>query len=536
MRMRLFALAAVVAVSCALPARAAETKPPTLIVRLQSVDALVADFKYVAGLAGHADEAEQAAAIIKLLAGEKGLEGVDTKKPIGFYAYLASPPTSSTGALMIPIADEKAFLALVDRFMLGAKKDPQTDVWKIEHEKLPFPLYFRFANDYLYVTLRDKETLDKDKLLAPAAVLPAEKIGVASATLNLGSIPKDLRTLALGQIETQLAKIKEKKGRETEAQQALKESVVDELLSVLKSLVEDEATINLKAIIDRKAGELALEASLAAKPGSTLAKKLSALGEIKSPVAGLIGDDSAANLALRLEAPDKVKAAIGPLFDEIAEQATKKAPDDNAKNLAKQVIKAIGPTIKEGVLDLAVDYRGPSAKELYTAIIGARVKDGKDIDKAFIALGEKLPAEAQPFIAMNAEKVGGVGIHRLDVGQFFPEDVQRQFGQSPIYIAFRDDAAFISVGEKGLDAIKDALGTKEKAGAIFRGQVSLSKLAPLIAVDNKKVPEAAKKAFAEGKDSDKISLTITGGEELKIRLGVKSGAVRFFALLQEKDQ
>src|SRR5262249_10389151 len=113
-------------------------------------------------------------------------------------------------------------------------------VYSANVEKVPGTVYFRFANNYVYVTVRDREVLDKDKLLAPAMVLPAGQVGTFSLTLNLDRIPDDLKDLALGGLDNRLADAKEKDvPNETEATKKFRMALIDEAGKAIKSLFRD---------------------------------------------------------------------------------------------------------------------------------------------------------------------------------------------------------------------------------------------------------------------------------------------------------
>src|SRR5262245_45522458 len=64
---------------------AEQAKKPGLVVRVQSIDELLANVRYLAGLVGQEEQAKQIEGFLKSMAGPKGLEGIDTKRPIGLY-------------------------------------------------------------------------------------------------------------------------------------------------------------------------------------------------------------------------------------------------------------------------------------------------------------------------------------------------------------------------------------------------------------------------------------------------------------------
>src|SRR5215471_21784561 len=221
MRMRCVAVVALLAL--AVPVRAADDKKtPTLIVRVQSLDGLIADARYLATLAGREEEAKQAEGFLKQFTGEKGIEGIDTKRPMGAYAFLGENVIDSEAVVLLPVADEQAVLALLKRLNLTAEKD-KDGVYSFQLPKPNVPIYFRFANKYVYVTARDKDAIEEKRLLAPAVVLPAGEIGATSATFNLEGVPEDIRKMILGQAEMRLGNLKEKQEKETKTQHALRE-------------------------------------------------------------------------------------------------------------------------------------------------------------------------------------------------------------------------------------------------------------------------------------------------------------------------
>ena len=57
------------------------------------------------------------------MAGDKGLEGIDTKSPFGIYGSVGADGFDSSAVGMIPVANEKAFLDLLERLNLKPEKD-----------------------------------------------------------------------------------------------------------------------------------------------------------------------------------------------------------------------------------------------------------------------------------------------------------------------------------------------------------------------------------------------------------------------------
>src|SRR6266436_5861951 len=87
----------------------ARDQAPAFTLQIRSLDRVLEDVKYLAGLAGKEEEAKQLDGLVKARMGPKGLEGVDTKRPLGMYSILRR----NVNIALIPIADDKAFLGLL---------------------------------------------------------------------------------------------------------------------------------------------------------------------------------------------------------------------------------------------------------------------------------------------------------------------------------------------------------------------------------------------------------------------------------------
>src|SRR5262249_50731727 len=99
--------------------KAGDTEPATpfkgaLVLRIKPIDDLIADARYVAKLAGREEETRQLEKLLKSKTGPKGLEGIDTKKPLGAYGVLQPKFDESQGVFLLPIADEQTFLKFLE--------------------------------------------------------------------------------------------------------------------------------------------------------------------------------------------------------------------------------------------------------------------------------------------------------------------------------------------------------------------------------------------------------------------------------------
>ncbi len=148
-----------------------KTTPPTVVLRVSSLDSLIDHVKYLAGLAGQQDAARQIEGLIQNKIGQKGLDGVDSKRPFGLYGRIGKELDDISGAILIPIADEDAFLTLLKNLKIETVKGGD-GIYTIKTGS-PIDAYLRFAKKYAYVTALNTAALDVKNLLDPAKAWPA---------------------------------------------------------------------------------------------------------------------------------------------------------------------------------------------------------------------------------------------------------------------------------------------------------------------------------------------------------------------------
>lgn len=511
---------------------AASTKKPAVVLRVASIDHLVGTVRYLAEVTGHEDQAKSMEDMIKNAAGPKGLEGIDTKKPLGAYAYIGQQGIDSEVVILIPYTEEKAILDLLERQGQKAKKEDD-GTYSIKVENAPFSVHLRFANKYVYVS-NSRERLAKEQLQQPAAILPPAQHGTAELLLRINEIPSELKDLALGGIENQLARAKDQQKNESEAENKLKGVTIDEMAGLLKSVLNNGSDLALTLDLDRDASDLSVSLSLSGKDGSPLATSIASMGQIQSLAAGLIGQSSAASMMAYVRLPQAMREAMLPVLEEQQKKALEKEKDQGKRELAETAWKAIKPTLQAAVLDMGFDLRGPSAANLYTVVAGIKVKDGKEIEQLIRKVKAKLPEDNED-LKLDVAKEGTVAIHQVK-----PRDLdanaKKMFGEKPIYFAVREDAILMALGDEGLAAVKESLAAAPRTASVFEMDLAFSRLAPLMTDKyDKATIEAAQKTLKD-KGADRVRVSIKGGKALELRLGMKAQLLAFFGKLQERQK
>src|SRR5262245_13362492 len=283
--MRIRPFLAVTLLFAAAPALCAQEKPdpagkkaspPAIVVRLKSFEGILSDVKYLAKLADQEELVKQGEEFLKTLSGDSGLAGIDMKRPFALYGDISPGLQDSPVVLLVPIADEKAFLSFLEGQNIKAEKDKDGvyTVDSIPMVPVPVTAYFRFANKYAYITAMEKGNIAEKKLLKPETVLPvAGDPSLVSLTVRFDGFPDIFKQIALGQLENQLSAAKEQaQPNETPAMKKFRVAFLDMFGEKVKSLLTDGEELNFKVNVDQKKGDIGAEFSFRAKKGTQLAK------------------------------------------------------------------------------------------------------------------------------------------------------------------------------------------------------------------------------------------------------------------------
>jgi hypothetical protein len=529
----------------ALPAatRAADAKTagPSVVVRIEPVDDLLADLRYLGGLTGRDELVKQFEALVRSKAGTKGLDGIDLKRPLGFYGTVGAQGFDSSGVLMVPVADEKAFLTILENLNLKPQKG-KDGLYTVQAENALAPaVYFRFANGYAYATALNEAVIDRAALLPPAQVLPPGRGGLAVATVHVDRIPENIKQLALGQLGLRLADLRDRSFKgETKAENEFWKQAFEELAAIVRAVLRDGRELTLRLDVDRAKQDLALEVTADAATGSKLATSLAGLGDVRSRFANLLSKDAALQGLVRLTLSEALRDALRPVIDESIARTLDRSENQERREQAEGFFKRLKPTFDSGEVDAVAVLRAPAGGGAHTLLLGYKVKDGEAVDRAFHEVVKGLREGDRARIKLDADRAGSVNIHRLDVQQDFDENGRQAFGDNPLYLAIGPDAAFLVFGADGAETVKKALAAGSAAAEPLRLEVSMARLAPAIAIDRKDtsgaVVKAARGAFGDDRDADRVRVVLEGGKAFRLRLSMKGQVLKFISQLDKAEQ
>jgi hypothetical protein len=516
----------------------ADPKGPTVVVRIKSLNGLMEDFKYLAKLSGVENEAQQGEDFFRNFLGDKGSEVIDPKRPLGMYGRITPDFMNSSGIVLLPVTQDKLFLDFLERFNITAKKG-EDGVYTLSTDsfQVPVPVYLRLANNYAYVTAQSKGDLANPKLPDPVQVFAGTRDALSSMTVHLDRIPETVKQFAVAGLDLRMAEEQtKKKPGETKAQEELRKEILKDLTSQMASLIREGGKVEGFVDIDRKANEVIVELELAGAKGSKLAAGIAELGQAKSLFASLPGADAVLDLMLHVSAAENVRKALGVVIDEGFSKSLAGEKDAGKRAIAEKFLKALDPTLKAGEVDFGLVVRGPDANRSYSAVAGVKLKEGMALEQAIRDLVKILPERERAIVKLDAASVGGANIHRADVPGGGSALAQQTFGNNPMYLAIRSDAALLAAGPEALAALKEALVSQPKAAPLFQVQAAMGRLPPALlqtlAQGNKDaaayVDKAAKDSFAgNAKGNDQVRLVVEAGQTLKVRYTVKAPVLKF---------
>jgi hypothetical protein len=496
--------------------------PPTIVIRLDSLDALVERLDFVGGLLDQQDQAKKLGAFLISKCGPKGLFGVDGKRPIGLYARVGADISDINGVVMVPVTEPRQFKEMLESLGWEVSVD-QKGLYTVKQNLLPIDVQYRIANDYAYVGLAGMSTLEADGLLTPDTIFGTKPLSTAlSLTIRLDQIPEGLGGMFLDVFKEGREKFAEHAGG-TQAQRALCLALSKELFGILESVLKDGEELNVDFDIDQKTKQLTADVILTPKAGSKLAENIAKLGQRKTLFAGVLEKDAAVNGLINIDLPAEVRSALTDVILESVDKALEDGVNKSKKQKIALLFNALKPSLNAGGIEAAVSIRGPNADERFLTVAGFRVEQGKKMAATLIKLVGLLPERERKAIKLNADEVDGVAIHKIEIETAVDGKAKQFVGDA--FVAFRDDAVFLAIGEGALEALKKALRTPAAVTAPLEFDSSL-----MMAVGTNYTGSSDSAPSTQRQQLDsRVRLKLEGGDALRLRFTMDLAPIKLIS-------
>jgi hypothetical protein len=471
---------------------------------------------------------------LKRILGEKGWDGLDTKKPgTGYIVFDEKNPEKSYGFLMLPITEEKKALDFLVRFGKSQNESNEvvplegvTGVYKLKgkNEDGP-PKHVRMVNGYCYFGINAPlDAFAADKLLPAEKTLDPKETALVAVTVRANKLPKEHLNEGLRMMQQMSEEAKGRFPPDTpKALVSAFESGVGLVRKYAETIMAEGESFGLRL---RYEDDLAYEFFLAGKEGSKLASEIAARPATTNQFAGLMTDKAVGGLIYTLPFLNDDLQTLGSttitkLYQELCE---KDPPPADQRPLFDKLVPSLARTMKSGHVDFAAALHGPDAKGSYTAVVGLALDDALALTPEFRKL---IDAKAEGIIEWDAAEEAGVKIHTANVVPLLPAEVAKLFGnKATCHFALTKQGVILALGNESLAEVKRGIGLKPVPAAVMDMKVNFAKLPKVI---EQFEPRAADQIGAMLGKADKLaslnSVTITGGKELRVT--VVSGIAAF---------
>jgi len=519
-----------------LPALASAADPP-VVYQTQPVARFLDEGRTAAHLIGGEKAAKEFNDSIREKLGEKGFAGLDINRPIVGYVDIPADPTDTVAVLVLPVTGEADFLDFCQRWNRGSKpKAIKGGLYEVPALEPGLKAVMRITEGSAYIA-----TGAKDPARVLTTVIPAGKLvdpvdgSLLTGRLYVDRLPKELRdkiATALDEAKKAISAAPLPPDLGDTAKKVIQQ--FSKMATRYLDLSKGAKEITAKIDTNPGTGDLSVELSLTAVPGSPLEKLIASRAASTNRFGGLITAETVSGFkgSLPLFA-EEIRAAASEGLELARKQAGNEVPPF-VKPFIDELLQGAIRTIKTGEVDIAAALRGPDKAGTYTAVGALSFEDPSAVEKEFRkVLDAFAPQEAKDLFSWDADKADNVNIHTFNIAKTpgYPNELQGVFGQEAVLaFAFAPKAVVLAMGPNAVAAVKEALALKPAPSPALDVVLNPSRMVKLIRAGG----GAAEATWAEaalGKEDrlqSALSLSIAGGKELKLKFGINIKAFTGF--------
>lgn len=521
-----------------------------VVAAFSGYDALMKDVAWVDNLAGKPGLPAMLRGAIAQFTGGKGLAGVDTTRPWGL---IVSAGVGDFPILaFVPVKDFKQVLEAL-RPVIGDVEETG-GVYEI-----PLGVQSVFAKEgkgWVFLS-RTKDALKSppaDPLKALGG-LPAQY--TVSVQILVRNVPEELKQMVLPMIQMGMQAGLEQMSGESDAQFALRKKMAETSVQQFTQMVNELDALTLGLGVDHQADSMHLDYVVVAKPGTELAKQITAMREAKTRFAGFFAKDAAMGLtamgssseAQAAQAQTILSGLRANVEQEIDRQEMSDADKKKAKELLGDLFDVFQPTLKAQESDMGMMVKADS--QGVAVALGATPVDADKLNGLVKKFADQLAKDAPEVakrIQPDAEQRDGIHFHSfsLPVDEMGlegkeKENVQKLFGKSlDVVVGAGKEEMYLAAGRDALNLLKTAIDRSKQAASqvvppmqMFIAGAPIARLVQMLA-EEEEVKDVAGQALkileaAGGKDR----LLVTGSKVqngMKVRIELQSGLVSLLQL------
>lgn len=301
----------------------------------------------------------------------------------------------------------------------------------------------------------------------------------AALRLNLAGVTAEQRQDLVDSAQGLLGAGLQQQAGETDGQFTLRKTMSEQQLGMMQTLLMDAEQVDVDLRIDAESGSSIGDLSLKPASGSVSAAHIAAFGAKPSRVGGMFKETDALALHLNLGLDEgqikKFSSTVSAYREAVREglaASTEAGEPEHRKvvdGLVDKLFDAMKSSIEAGQLNVAARVKQKGFP--MTLVLGTAVESSANLDavfREFGALAQNDPGFTK--VELDVAKQGDVAIHGFELQKEKPAPGAKP-GQLPafdkvfktrqIYVAAAGDRAFVALGPKALDDIKEALTTQD---------------------------------------------------------------------------
>jgi hypothetical protein len=379
----------------------------------------------------------------------------------------------------------------------GAAKETG-DVFTVQAPQGRGDAYVRLADGYAYMTLADKSVVSAARAPSPASFLPPTIAHDLSIVVQIAAVPEAQRQGAA----TALTSLLDMAAASAPAgQREVVAASKANNVKLLKAILLETASFAIHLDLDANAGTAKLEFEVTPVPGTQNAKEIAS--QVEAP-----HKSAAALLPSALGTGAFLGRSMDPTAEFEARIKNARTPiEAKAYEVARTLVGSEQSEASVSVLP------GPA---LAVAVISANPSKTEAAVRALFAEAAKDPSVSADAIKMDAEKDGGVSLHRLKLPEKAVPENMKSWVESPIYLGMKGDLLLIGAGKDSLAVVKQVIKNAgaEKTLPTFILDVSVAGIGELMG-----------KSLPSGAGQERVKVIGRGGEKSVVTIDLPVDAL-----------
>ena len=198
------------------------------------------------------------------------------------------------------------------------------------------------------------------------------------------------------------------------------------------------------------------------------------------------------------------------------------------------MFESMMPTLKAGKLDMGMAFIPSKGDDHLSMLLGVRVAEGAKVEELVRKLAAVPTKPDDDKVTLDVGKLGGISLHKVEPGPNGDKDAQELLGKGPGFFAVRPDAVLLGGGPEGMNLLKESIEAKTSPSPLLAVSLSFAQFSRFNSdrsIPRKKIEEAAKKAFGDKPESDRLKLLIESKDGLRTSMRLKTAVLTFFSEL-----